>query len=243
MAKPLIGIGCDVAPVSSDEVRERGYVYATYLEAIARAGGTPILLPVQASDLSHVVAMLDGLVLAGGDDIDPAAYGEENRACGVLLDARRQRNDLELARLARTHELPLLGICLGAQLMNVATGGTLVQDIPSECSGALEHRGGAGKRRRHVIDVEHGSRLASVLRTTSVDVNSGHHQSVREPGEGLRVVARTADGVVEAVEDASHPFYFGVQWHPEDMAGEESAELLFAAFLEAARRRGASRRP
>lgn len=242
MNKPLIGIGCDVAPVSNEELRERIFIWATYLDAIVRAGGTPLLVPVHARELEGVVDALDGIILAGGDDIAPEVYGDEPRACGELLDPRRQRNELALARLARERDLPLLGICLGCQVVNVAAGGTLVQDIPSEVEGALEHRGGPGKRQRHVVAVRDGSRLASILGTRSVDVNSGHHQSILEEGEGLEVVARTPDGVIEAIEDPRHAFYVGVQWHPEEMIGEESARLLFAALVDAASRRAAARR-
>ena len=241
MNKPLIGIGCDVAPVSNEELRERIFIWATYLDAIVGAGGTPLMIPVHARELDRVVDALDGLVLAGGDDIAPDAYGDEPRACGDLLDPRRQRNDLALARLARERGLPLLGICLGSQVINVAAGGTLVQDIPSECEDALEHRGGPGKRQRHVVEVDPESMLASIVGTTSVDVNSGHHQSILEAGDGLAVVARSRDGVVEAVEDPRHPFYVGVQWHPEEMLGEASARRLFEALVEAAAGRAASK--
>jgi putative glutamine amidotransferase len=241
MKSPLIGIGCDVAPVSSEEPRERVYIWASYLEAVAGAGGAPVLIPFHASDLERVVASLDGLILAGGDDLSPDSYGDEPRACGAILDPRRQRNDLALARMARGRSLPLLGICLGSQVMNVAAGGTLVQDIPSEVEGALEHKGSPGNRKRHVVEVAPESMLASILGTSSVGVNSGHHQSVREVGDGLRVVARSSDGVVEAVEDARHSFYLGVQWHPEEMLGEESAKRLFEAFVGAARRGAAAK--
>jgi putative glutamine amidotransferase len=241
MDKPLIGIGCDVAPVSNEELRERVFIWATYLDAIVDAGGTPLLVPVHASELERVVDVLDGLVLAGGDDIAPEVYGDDPRACGELLDPRRQRNDMTLARLARDKALPLLGICLGCQVINVAAGGTLVQDIPSECPGALEHRGGPGKRRRHVVEIDPESMLASIVGSPTVDVNSGHHQSILQTGEGIRIVARTTDGVVEAVEDPSHPFYLGVQWHPEEMIDEDSARRLFEALIGAAARRAAAR--
>lgn len=241
MKKPLIGIGCDVAPVSNEELRERTFLWATYLDAVVRAGGTPLLIPVQATDLERVVDSLDGLILAGGDDLSPDTYGDEPRACGEILDPRRQRNDLALARLARVRSLPLLGICLGSQVMNVAAGGTLVQDIPSQVSGALEHGGGPGRRKQHRVDVEAESILGRVVGTRSIEVNSGHHQSIREVGAGLRVVAMAPDGVIEAVEDSAQAFYLGVQWHPEEMLGEDSADRLFAALIDAARRGVASR--
>jgi len=234
MKNPLIGIGCDVAPFSKDQRRERVYVFGTYPDAIARAGGMPLLVPTYADDLDSVIASVDAIVLAGGDDVSPDAYGEENVACGELLDPRRQQNELALARLARERGRPLLGICLGSQMMNVAAGGTLVQDVPSQVPGALEHRGGPGNRKRHLVDIAGGSKLAAILGGSPVDVNSGHHQAVRDAGRGLEIVARSHDGIVEAVEDPRHPFYVGVQWHPEEMLGEASADRLFAALVEAA---------
>jgi putative glutamine amidotransferase len=233
--KPLIGIGCDIEPSPHGEGREMMYAYGTYLDAIELAGATPLILPPFAESIDRILPMLDGVILAGGDDLDPATYGEANLACRGILDARREGHDLALARAAREHRIPTLGICLGAQLISVAAGGSLVQDIPSAIDGALRHSGRTGTRQRHVVSIEPGSRLAAILGAVSADVNSGHHQSVRLPGAGLSVVARSGDGVVEAVEDAAHPFYVGVQWHPEEMLAEASAQALFRRFGDAAR--------
>jgi putative glutamine amidotransferase len=243
MRRPLIAIGCDIAPISATERRERVYIWSPYLDAIARAGGTPLLVPFQAADLESIVESVDGLVLAGGDDVAPDTYGEQNVACGELLDSRRQAVDLALARLARERSIPILGICLGSQILNVAAGGTLVQDIPSQVPGALEHRGNTGNRKRHVVEVARGSRLAAILGETSVNVNSGHHQAVRDVGHGLSVVAKSSDGIVEAIEDPLLPFHVGVQWHPEEMLEEVSADRLFAALVEAAGSRAERRCP
>ncbi|MGK2859305.1 MAG: gamma-glutamyl-gamma-aminobutyrate hydrolase family protein [Thermoanaerobaculia bacterium] len=232
--RPLIGIGCDIEPSPRGEGRELMYAYGTYLDAIESADAIGLILPPFAEAIERILPSLDGVVLAGGDDLDPAAYGEEDVACGGLLDKRRQEHDLALARATRARGIPTLGICLGAQILNVAAGGSLVQDIPSAIPDALRHSGRTGTRRRHIVSVEPASRLASILGGASVEVNSGHHQSVKEPGDGLVVVARSSDGVVEAVEDPAHPFYVGVQWHPEEMLAEESASRLFAAFRDAA---------
>lgn len=240
--KPLIGIGCDVEPSPHGEGRELMYAYGTYLEAIETAGALPLLLPPLADALERTLPLIDGVILAGGDDLDPQSYGEQNVACRGLLDPRRERHDLALAREARRRGIPTLGICLGVQLINVAAGGTLVQDIGSSVPDALRHTGRTGRRERHRVSLEPGSRLAAILGAVDFDVNSGHHQSVKGPGSGLSISARAGDGVVEAIEDAAHPFYLGVQWHPEEMLAEESAQRLFGAFVEAARSHGQRRK-
>lgn len=232
--KPLIGIGCDIVPSPRGEGRELMYAYGTYLEALESVGATAVILTPSADASERILPILDGVLLLGGDDLDPASYGETDVACDEILDARRQAHDLALASACRSRGIPTLGICLGAQLINVAAGGSLVQDIPSEVPGALTHSGRTGTRQRHELSIEPGSRLAAILGGSQVDVNSGHHQSVKEPGEGLAIVARSADGVIEAVEDPAHPFYVGVQWHPEEMLAEESAQRLFRAFADAA---------
>ena len=232
--KPLIGIGCDIVPSPHGEGRELMYAYGTHLEAIEMAGAIPVILPPLPEAIERIISILDGVILAGGDDLDPASYGETDIACAGILDARRQTHDLGLARFARERGIPTLGICLGVQLINVAAGGSLVQDIPTAIAGALQHSGRTGTRQRHDVSIATGSRLASILGSESLDVNSGHHQSVKEPGEGLSIVARSADGVVEAIEDPALPFYVGVQWHPEEMLAEESARVLFRRLAEQA---------
>lgn len=233
--KPLIGIGCDIEPSTHGEGRELMYAYGTYLEAIETAGAIPLILPPIEDSIDRTLPLLDAVILAGGDDLDPRSYGEADVACRGILDSRRERHDLALARAARARGIPTLGICLGVQLINVAAGGSLVQDIDSSVQAALKHTGRTGMRERHRVSIEPGSRLASMLGATAIEVNSGHHQSVNAPGPGLAVVARADDGVVEAVEDVRLPFYVGVQWHPEEMLAEESARRLFGALVDAAR--------
>jgi putative glutamine amidotransferase len=173
----------------------------------------------------------------------PCRGPDRRRPPGELPAGGRLGVDLALARLARERSIPILGICLGSQILNVAAGGTLVQDIPSQVPGALEHRGNTGNRKRHVVEVARGSRLAAILGETSVNVNSGHHQAVRDVGHGLSVVAKSSDGIVEAIEDPLLPFHVGVQWHPEEMLEEVSADRLFAALVEAAGSRAERRCP
>ena len=215
MIKPIIGIGSDVAQKKGE--RERAFAYATYIESLRRAGAVPVLIPPQPENAEVLVENLDGVVLAGGDDCDPSVYGEERHPSVEPMDPRRQNNDLMLARVARERGIPTFGICLGVQMMNVAAGGTLIQDIDSELR-------------------------TEILGQQELNVNSSHHQAIRHVGNGLRVTALAPDGIIEGLEDPSHPFYVGVQWHPEDMPGEPSASSLFGAFVDAARRYAEKRR-
>ena len=233
MSKPIIGIGSDV--LSPPETRESAFVYLTYVEALKKAGAVPVLIPPQPENAAEVIEALDGLVLAGGYDCDPQAYGEDRHETVEPMDSRRQTNDLGLAKAARESDIPTLGICLGMQVMNVAAGGTLVQDIKSQVETDIEHASEPEDRGRHDVIVEGATKLGQILRERELNVNSSHHQAVGRVGEGLRVTALAPDGVVEGLEDPKHPFYVGVQWHPEDMSGEDSASKIFGAFIEAAR--------
>lgn len=233
MTKPIIGIGSDVQ--SPEGQRERAFAYLTYVEALRKAGAVPVVIPPQPENAAELMDELDGIVLAGGFDCDPAAYGEQCHPTVEPMDPRRQSNDLGLAKVARDRGVPTLGICLGMQVMNVAAGGTLVQDINSAIETEIEHASEPEDRGRHDVIIEKGTKLGDILREYELNVNSSHHQAVGNVGEGLRVTAHAPDGVVEGLEDPKHPFYVGVQWHPEDMSGEDSASKLFGAFLEAAR--------
>jgi len=154
------------------------------------------------------------------------------------MDPRRQENELSLARTARERGIPTLGICLGVQVMNVAAGGTLIQHIESD----IDHASKPSDRHRHEVAIDGGTRLARIVGERELEVNSSHHQAIKEIGDGLRVTAHAPDGIVEGLEDPRHPFYVGVQWHPEDMSGEESASAIFGAFVEAARKHAEKKR-
>lgn len=234
MTKPLIGIGTDVR--SPQGTRESAFTYLTYVDSLRRAGAVPVLIPPQPENAADIVDGLDGLLLAGGDDCDPAIYGEECHPSVEPMDPRRQNNDLSLARAARERGIPTLGICLGLQVMNVAAGGTLMQDINSSMETEIEHASVPEDRARHDVILELGTRLSDIIGERELNVNSSHHQAIKSVGDGLRITALAPDGVVEGLEDPRHPFYVGVQWHPEDMRGEESASSIFKAFVEAARR-------
>ncbi len=234
MTKPVIGIGSDVA--HKEGQRDRAFAYTTYVDSLRRAGAVPVLIPPQPENASELVEDLDGLLLAGGDDCDPALYGEARHPSVEPMDPRRQSNDLTLARAARERGIPTLGICLGVQVMNVAAGGTLIQDIASAVETDIDHASEPADRHRHEVLIESGTRLGAILGARELNVNSSHHQAIGRVADGLRVTAHAPDGIVEGLEDPAHPFYVGVQWHPEDMPREESASALFGAFVDAARK-------
>jgi putative glutamine amidotransferase len=234
MNKPIIGIGSDVLVKQGE--RDRAFVYTTYVDSLRRAGAVPVLIPPQPENAAQVLSEIDGLLLAGGDDCDPAAYGQQRHPSVEPMDPRRQTNELALAKLARERGVPTLGVCLGMQVMNVAAGGTLIQDIASTVDTEIDHASEPSDRHRHDVLVEEGTKLASIVGESELNVNSSHHQAIGDVAGDFRVTAHAPDGIVEGLEDPAHPFYLGVQWHPEDMKGETSAGKLFAAFVDAARK-------
>ena len=212
----------------------------TYVRAVELGGGAPVIIPppLEEAKLRAIFAHLDGLLLSGGGDIQPSFFGEEDSGLLWLVDEERDRSELALARWALEEKLPLLAICRGLQVLNVAAGGTLIQDIPSHVPGALNHSPVSGQPKSsvvHTVDVIADSQLSTLVGAGTLGVNSTHHQAVRALGDGLIVTARSPDGIVEGLELPDHPFCIGVQWHPEAMI--ESQPLmhhLFEGLAEAA---------
>lgn len=212
----------------------------TYIRAIHKVGGTPVILPpvVQADDWATLLNQLDGLLFSGGEDIMPTHYGQAPEAWLGGVDEERDDAELGLARLALQQQLPILGICRGHQVLNVALGGTLYQDLAVQVPGSLDHAYSPARSLTtlvHPVTLEPDSQLAALLGGTTFQVNSAHHQAVQEAGEGLRIVGHAPDGVVEAVELPGYPFFISVQWHPEVMV-KFSDEMvpLFEALVTAA---------
>lgn len=210
-------------------------VNEAYTNALAAFGLLPVVLPpVDAALAAAALDQVAGLVLTGGEDVDPARFGAERHPATGEPHFARDAYEIALARVAFEQRVPTLAICRGVQLMNVALGGTLVQDIPSEHPGAIAHDP-QGKRaeRVHRVDVDSNSRLADVLAETSISTNSSHHQAVDRVAADLWITARTEDGIVEAIEARDPAWWMlGVQWHPEELTAtpEDWDRRLFAAF-------------
>jgi putative glutamine amidotransferase len=199
-----------------------------YLDKVLAAGGVPVILPAVA-DISGALPRLDGLLLVGGGDVDPVRYGALPHAKTGRVFPARDVAELALLHGALELGLPILGICRGLQLLNVALGGTLHQHVP-DVVGHGGHSGGEGTFARHDVHLRAGSGLARALNRTTLDVPSLHHQAIDRLGTGLMATAWSDDGLIEAAELDGHPFTVGVQWHPE--ADEDVA--LFAALVAAA---------
>lgn len=211
---------------------------AAYVAALEAAGAVTVLLPPQEPGLApQTLARLDGLLLAGGGDLDPSLYGEEPLPGLGRLDPPRDAWEMALCRGALAYGLPLLAICRGIQVLNVAAGGSLYQDIPSQLPGSWKHSQDAPRwHPTHEVQVTPGSRLAALVGEGPCRVNTFHHQAVKAVAPGFRPVAVARDGVVEALEGPGDGFCLGVQWHPEGMAArDERTRRLFAGFVAAAR--------
>lgn len=216
---------------------------SNYLWAVEAAGGVPLLIPL-SEDLDAVRVLFqlcDGILLPGGEDIDPAYFGEQPHPQLGSVDRVRDEVELALCRWAREQRKPLLGICRGIQVLNVAFGGTLYQDIPSQLPAAADHYASrrepgdeSPERMAHAIVLEPGSWLAARLDAGELMVNTYHHQSVKEAAPGLHIVARSPDGVIEALEGDGDQFVVGVQCHPERLwdGADVRWQQLFRGFVE-----------
>lgn len=218
--------------ISSSYNCQRGYlsVNNNFATAILRCGGIPVILPLVEDSLSaeRILDGLDGLVFSGGEDIDPRIYGEDTlEVCGYI-NGPRDTSDLFFARGALRRGLPVLGICRGHQLLNVAMGGTLYQDIPSQCDSTVGHnQADTSTVCTQTISICRGSRLSSLVGADTLRVNSFHHQAVKALAPGLRIAATTSDGVVEAVESISGNQVLGLQFHPECLFKNDNTYLVF----------------
>lgn len=230
MSRPLIGI----CPNFKEVGGKNGYfLHPHYASIVSGSGGLPVILPLVGGrdEARELLDRVEGLVLTGGADIDPTHYGQAARHPDMIAPRERTTSDFAFAREAKDRGMPVLGICLGAQTLNVAFGGTLLQHIPDDVPGALAHEDGA----EHAIKIEPGTILARALGVESATVNSFHHQGIGDVAPGFRISARSPDGIIEAIERTDHPFFIGVHWHPERLSTSETTRRLLGAFVDATR--------
>jgi putative glutamine amidotransferase len=230
VVRPLIGITTYVTPAKwSYWELEAALIPAEYVRAVERAGGRALLVPPSADGVEETLEALDGLLFSGGSDLDPELYNQEPHDETFGIHEERDRAELALLTAALERDMPVLAICRGSQVLNVARGGDLVQHLP-DVVGDEKHKHTPGSFADHDVMVEDGTRLAALL-GDHAPVKSHHHQGIGRIGEGLRVAAHAGDGTVEAVEDPNRRFAVGVLWHPE--AGED-ARLFEELVREAA---------
>lgn len=234
--RPLIGLTSAYEAPGEGRTQASLRVNLRYVEALLEGGGIPVILPAirDPEGIAAYTELLDGLVLIGGDDIPPAAYGQEPHPALEPMAPERFEFEAALAKRWLAGTKPLLGICLGLQLSNVVEGGSLIQDIPSLVGAGVPHRG-EKQGVEHEVQVLPGTRLAGILGPGRQAVFSSHHQAAERIAAAFRVAARSADGVVEALESTDARWRVLVQWHPEQMPGTPHRAALFAAFVEACR--------
>jgi putative glutamine amidotransferase len=243
MPCPVVGITGRVEQIARAPDWPFVAVAQAYTQAVALGGGAPLVIPSHLGEtgLRATFECIDGLVLSGGGDVAPALYDEPDGGLLWRVDEQRDWMELTLTRWALAEGTPLLAICRGIQVLNVAAGGTLVQDVPTQVPSALAHSTGASyppAKVIHPVEVTAGSRLAALVGAGELGVNSAHHQAVKDVGAGLAITARAPDGVVEGVESLDHAFCIGVQWHPEVMVNDFPVmRRLFDGLAEAARAR------
>jgi putative glutamine amidotransferase len=233
--KPTIGITCEVVKLKPYFSEFELVCDYRYTRAILRAGGMPILLPVNPfkRDVKSLLNFVDGLVIIGGADIHPSFYGEKSREKVKPIYRGRTYFEMNLIREAQKKKIPVLAICYGMQLLNVLHGGTLHQDIQSDIKGAKNHR--SKRNPWHKVTVQTGSRCHRIFGKTSFHVHSEHHQAIKLPGKALQITAVSEDGIPEAIEGL--PNVIAVQWHPERMPKDAVQTRLFRYFVRMARQK------
>jgi len=228
-SRPLIGI-TSVYQVDKDNGSVSTVVDFNYVKAVAENGGTPVILPTVSNEeiLQRYIDELDGLVIVGGDDIPPDAYGQKLHETVKVMPKQRYDFERQLIPAWLSSGKPILGVCLGMQFTNVVSGGTLILDIPSQVGTKVNHR-----RKYHHVSIESNSSLANILGNDEVMVYSNHHQAVDKSGRNLKVIAHAGDGVIEAAERVDGGFGLFVQWHPEAMKDTAHRDAIYGALIRA----------
>jgi putative glutamine amidotransferase len=236
--KPLIGITTTIK-TRSDGID----VYAAYVanvSAVERAGGLPVMIPcaIDTNTLREMYERIDGILLPGGGDVDPDAYHAAPHAKTANIDRARDQAEMALARWSAAENRPLFAICRGHQVVNVALGGSLIQDIPSQIDTPITHQSLQSPVQRdallHPVKIMPGTLLSAIMGKQQEEVNSIHHQAIDRLAPSLVVTASSDDGIIEAAEMPGHQFYLSVQWHPEDLQHMTSMQNLYSAFVTAA---------
>jgi putative glutamine amidotransferase len=238
LSKPVIGI--TGAYVFKNKFMEGTYVHHDYQKSVAVNGGLPVILPFVEEDLAREMADLcDAVILSGGEDVDPSLFGEDphqNIGDTIIL---RDKVEIQIIKRAMETNKPILAICRGIQILNVALGGTLIQDIPSQIKDSIKHTQSVNRNLdTHFISIDEKSKLANIIGETKTRVNSLHHQAIDGLAAGLEIVATSSDGVIEAVEHKSYPnFLLGIQWHPESMAStNDKMNQIFREFIKSVKK-------
>lgn len=238
MSTPLIGITTN--PVKSKISGQRNALSVAYSDAVRQAGAMPVMIPNEfpLENLNELLKKLNGVILSGGGDIQTSRFQGIESFEVDEVSSDRDELEIQLVHQALQLDLPLLGICRGVQIMNVALGGTLYTHIPDQFKTALEHQTSPTARPRnylaHKVTVEPESRLFSILQKPEIHVNSRHHQAVKDPAASVVVSAHASDGLIEGLEVPGKRFALGVQWHPENLQEYAEQRALFAAFVRAA---------
>jgi putative glutamine amidotransferase len=235
-SQPVIGLTLDHEDPGGYSKFSWYAMRENYFSAVAQAGGLPIALPHDPERAAQYLALIDGLVVTGGNfDVDPALFGAAERHDSVSIKDRRTEFELAITRAAHAADMPALGICGGQQLMNVALGGTLIQHIPDAIPNALAHEQPNPRNEPgHAVTPVPGSALHRITERADMQVNSAHHQAVDAAAPGLKVNAMAPDGVIEGIEDPTRRWFIGVQWHPE-FAIDPGDARIFTSFLAACR--------
>lgn len=241
MSRPLIGVSGSIIRDNGGAYVDlrRAYVNDNYLKSVERSGGTPAILPFTENDevVCELMEHVDGLILSGGHDVSPLAYGEEPLQGLGDIWPERDHFDMMLLKEAERRNLPVFAICRGMQVLNVYRGGSLYQDLKYAKVQMKHSQGQTPGLATHTIEIEADSRLAEILGVTTCVVNSHHHQTVHREGKNLRITARAKDGTIEALEDPSRSWFIACQYHPEMMAFKDKrAQALFDSFVAAAKK-------
>lgn len=240
MTKPLIGVIPDFNAGSKTSYSERPHfaIRQNYIDMIAKAGATPIIIPYVEDSIKAYINMIDGLLVVGGFfDIDPKRYNEEIINDTVILNKTRENFEFNFTENFLATNKPILGICNGMQVINTIKGGSLIQDIPTQNPNCMIHEQSKIKGKEdssiayHKVNIEDGTLLQKITNSKVIDTNSSHHQAIKTPGNNLTINAKAKDGIIEGIEDPTHNFCLGIQWHPEfDVSFAD--QQIFKAFIE-----------